>query len=273
MRLVWTTDPHLNHVPVGAWERWLEILSSLGPDAVVVTGDISEGEDVAFQLQRLAGSVDVPIHFVLGNHDFYQSSIARTRQRIVELCREHPLLNYLTDSAALDCGADTFLIGEDGWGDAVEGDYDGSIVHLNDFRLIDDFRLVDPSRWKTLLREQGEASAERLAEKLSRLPDSARHVLVATHVPPFREACWYEGRTTDDHWAPFFVCGSVGRTLRRASESRPACQFTVLCGHTHHGGVAELTANLKVHTGSAEYGHPAAQGWIEAGDELRVIVP
>ena len=271
MRFVWTTDPHLNHVPLGPWERWLEILHSLAPDALILTGDISEGEDVAFQLQRLAEAVAVPVHFVLGNHDFYQSSIGGTRRRIVELGREHRLLNYLTDSAAVDCGTGIYLVGDDGWGDAVEGDYEGSIVQLNDFRLIEDFRQSDPRRWKTLLQQQGEASAARLEEKLRQLPASARHVIVATHVPPFREACWYEGRTTDDHWAPFFVCGSVGRVLRSASEARPECHFTVLCGHTHHGGVAELAANLTVYTGAAEYGHPAAQGWIEAAGELRVL--
>jgi hypothetical protein len=92
-------------------------------------------------------------------------------------------------------------------------------------------------------------------------------VLVATHVPPCREACWYEGKTTDDNWAPFFVCGAVGRILRSASESRPDCQFTVLCGHTHNAGVANITANLIVYTGAADYGRPDIEGLVTIAAE------
>jgi hypothetical protein len=87
--------------------------------------------------------------------------------------------------------------------------------------------------------------------------------LIATHVPPFCESCWYEGKTTDDNWAPFFVCGSVGRVLQQTSQVRPQSMFTVLCGHTHHEGVATMRDNLVVYTGAAEYGSPEVEGTID----------
>ncbi len=266
MRLVWTTDPHLNHVPVQAWERWIDAIASRGPDGVVITGDISEGDDVVFQLNRIAQMLTVPIYFVLGNHDFYQSSIGTTRQSVIAASRENPLLHYLTDSSAIELDEQVLLVGEDGWGDAVEGDYEGSPIRLNDFHLIEDFRRNDPYRWKRQLQELGAESAQRLGAKLQAIPDDTREVLVLTHVPPYRDACWYEGKTTDDDWAPFFVCGQVGRVLQQASQSRSECRFTVLCGHTHHAGIAIMAPNLSVHTGAADYGHPDVEGMIMIQD-------
>jgi len=50
--------------------------------------------------------------------------------------------------------------------------------------------------------------------------------------------------------------------LRLANEN-PNRQITVLCGHTHSGGEAQLASNLKVLTGEAVYGYPEIQGVIE----------
>ncbi|KAA5547050.1 metallophosphoesterase [Roseiconus nitratireducens] len=256
MRLVWTTDLHLNHVRMTAWDRWAEEVLSSNPDAILITGDISEADDVIFQLHRMAESFPVQIFFVLGNHDFYASSIAATRQRVVSAVRDTASLVYLTDCRPVPLGDGSYLVGEDGWGDGTEGDYLNSPVRLNDFRLIAEFQNSDPSDWPSLMKREGAQSADRLSVKLDALPDDAKHILVATHVPPFREACWYEGQTTDDAWAPFFVCGQIGRVLRQFAQRHPERELTVLCGHTHHGGTAQIEPNLRVHTGAAEYGCP-----------------
>jgi 3',5'-cyclic-AMP phosphodiesterase len=238
-----------------------EILNCQG-DGLVITGDISEGDDVVFELRRLAEAVNQPIFFVLGNHDFYQSSIALTRQRVMEICREHPLLTYLTDAQPICLSDGCYLVGDDGWGDATIGDYDRSPIQLNDFRLIADFHGFPSQTWKTRLQHEGQACAERLEQKLKQLPDDASQVLVITHVPPYRESCWYEGRTTDDLWAPFFVCGAVGDVLQEFAISRPDIQITTLCGHTHHAGIAQVSSNHCVYTGAAEYGVPRVESVV-----------
>ncbi|PAY20433.1 phosphoglycerate mutase [Rhodopirellula sp. SM50] len=263
MRLVWTSDLHLNHVNLRAWDAWVAQISRCGADALVVTGDISEAEDVVFQLRRMAESISLPIYFVLGNHDFYGSSIGATRRDVASVTRDLPSLCYLTDASTIELTPGHYLVGEDGWGDGTEGDYENSPVRLNDFVAIEDFRQVDPISWPRLLREQGAQSADRLRQKLLALPESARGVTVATHVPPFRESCWYEGRTTDDLWAPFFVCGQVGAVLKQFAVENPAIEITVLCGHTHHAGTAEMAANLVVHTAAAEYGAPRVERVLE----------
>ena len=84
-------------------------------------------------------------------------------------------------------------------------------------------------------------------------------VLVLTHVPPFPEAAWHEGRPSGDDFLPFFSCKAVGDLLLGAAAAHPRVEFTVYCGHTHGGGVTQPAENLTVHTGAAEYGKPTHQ--------------
>jgi hypothetical protein len=79
---------------------------------------------------------------------------------------------------------------------------------------------------------------------------------VLTHVPPFRDACWHEGRISDDDWAPHFTCHAAGQAILDVLRSHPDRQITVLCGHTHGRGIARLGSNLQVITGGAVYGKP-----------------
>ncbi len=267
MRLGWITDPHLNHCSLAAWDRFVAQVRQRDCDAVVISGDISEGEDVMFQLRRMADAFAVPIYFVLGNHDFYFSSLQRTLRSIREGVAADPRLHYLPDLPPVQLAPGVVMIGEDGWGDGTEGDYARSKVRLNDFQLIDDFRQAAPPQWPSMLAELGRQAAMRLSKQLEVALRASQQVLVVTHVPPYREACWYQGRTTDDHWAPFFVCGQTGAVLRQAAQQRPTAKLEVICGHTHHGGVAEIRGNLTVTTAGAEYGDPALASVIECGPE------
>ncbi len=268
MRFAWITDPHLNHVPASLRERWLESIRVQRCEAILISGDVAESHDLTLRLRDVAESLAIPVYFVLGNHDFYGSSIGATVAKVIHACREHEQVHYLTDLSPIPIGDERgkpiYLLGEDGWGDAAEGDYERSYVRLNDFQQIEDFAKSNHQDWKRQLGELGAESAERLRSKLDDLPDGAADVLIITHVPPFRDACWYEGHTTDDDWAPFFVCGQVGRVLRDFARQRRDCDFTVLCGHTHHGGVANIESNLTVYTGGATYGEPSIVGVINA---------
>lgn len=265
MRLAWITDPHLNHCDLANWDRLVGRVRDGGYAAVLISGDISEGEDVVFELRRLADALGLPIHFVLGNHDFYHSSIALARAAVIAASRAHPLLDYLTDSEPLTIADSVALIGEDGWGDATVGDFENSPLRLQDFLMIEDFQTARTTDWKSILIRLGQDASARLREKLEAALATHDRVLVATHVPPFRQACWYQGRTTDDFWAPFFVCGQVGEVLERAAEQHPQKQIEVLCGHTHSGGVARITDNLTVTTAGARYGSPDIAATIVVG--------
>jgi hypothetical protein len=88
-------------------------------------------------------------------------------------------------------------------------------------------------------------------------------VVLLTHVPSFREACWHEGRISDDEWLPHMTCRAVGDVLLEIMRQHRDRQLTVLCGRTHSPGEARPLGNLPVFTGGAVYGRPAVERILE----------
>ena len=217
-------------------------------------------------ISAIDNALQRPVYFVLGNHDFYRGSIAGVRESVRQLCAVCPNLHYLPDAGVVRLTEETCLIGHDGWGDGRHGDYHGSDVLLNDFGLIGEFGGFDEdpnTRLAKLLALGDEAGAH--FRKV--LPDALkyRHVQVLTHVPPFRESCWHEGQISNDDWLPFFTCKAVGDALAEAMTAASNRTMTVLCGHTHGGGEAQVLPNLRVLTGGAVYGKPEVQQALEVG--------
>lgn len=71
VQLGWMTDIHLNFLAMPQIDAWLEIIGGDNPDILVITGDIGEAHTVADYLIRMVKRLDIPIYFVLGNHDYY----------------------------------------------------------------------------------------------------------------------------------------------------------------------------------------------------------
>lgn len=260
-RLAWLTDIHLNFLRRAGLTAFFESLPEV--DGFAITGDIGEAHDVAEHLRAFAELGLV--YFVFGNHDFYRGSIAGVRAEIRGLCRDVPSLRWMPDAGVVPLTETTCLVGHDGWGDGRLGDYQGSDVMLNDFVLIGEFDGFYESKAQRLakLHALGDEAA---AHFRAILPDALarfQHVIVLTHVPPFREACWHEGKVSDDNWLPFFACKAVGDALREAMAAAPDRQMTVLCGHTHGSGEAQILPNLCVLTGGAVYGKPGVQRVLE----------
>lgn len=273
MRLAWATDIHLNFVDEAEARRLCE--AARGCAGLVLTGDIAEADDVERWLCFLQAELGAPVWFVLGNHDFYQGSISAVRARAQALCERQPDLYWMQPAGVVPLTPRTGMVGVDGWGDGVNGDYFGEPgVMLNDFIRIQELReaaMGDPPPGKVInkvalrrrLMALGEEAAAALEPPLHEALVRFEQVLVLTHVPPFTEACWHEGRISDPAWLPHFTCAAVGRVLRAAAERWPARRIQVLCGHTHGEGVAQLRDNLIVRTGGAEYRRPRLAGVVE----------
>ena len=103
------------------------------------------------------------------------------------------------------------------------------------------------------------------------LPDDTRSVIVLTHVPPFREACWYQGHTTDDHWAPFFVCGEVGQAclLRPASDptANSPCSVVTRTMAASRGITLRIWSSTP---GPPTMASRSSRGWFEVGRQVGV---
>ncbi len=257
--LAWATDIHLDFVSAREVSALAEELARTGPDGVVLSGDLSSAPTLVEHLEALADQLARPIYFVLGNHDYYGGSIAGVRARMRELTATSRWLRWLPACGVIDLGGGWSLVGHDGWGDARAGDVHGSQVYLNDWRAIGELAgLPRPDRIAALQALGDEAAAHLRATVPVALAQTSR-LLVVTHVPPFADACWHEGRRSAPDWLPWFTGVAAGEVLAAELAARPACRALVVCGHTHGSGAVDVLPNLRVLTGGARYGAPAAQ--------------
>ncbi len=273
-RLAWLTDIHLNFVSPDNVAVLVHQVQQGYPDAVFVGGDIGEADSFAGFLRRLVALLELPIYFVLGNHDFYHGSITAVREAARSLHRDSTQLHWLPDADVIHLTDEATLVGHGGWGDGRIGNFLQSDVLLNDYALIQELRqlhrpdAVSPESILTpklleKLRSLGDEAAEHLREVIPKALEESGHVIVLTHVPPFQEACWHQGQISDKNWAPHFTCQAVGDVLEEFMKLYPNRRMTVLCGHTHSSGQAQILANLEVLTGGAEYGQPRVQQILE----------
>lgn len=259
MRLAWLTDIHFNFLRPGEADAFFATILEHRPDALLITGDVGEAQSVVPYLAQIDDAIQRPIYFVLGNHDFYGGSIAGVRQAVVALAKERPNLHYLTALDVVELNSRVGLVGDDGWADARLGKYEHSYVMMNDYRLIAELApYTKQSRWP-VLQKLGDEAAEHVRGALRHALQQFDQVILATHVPPLREACWHEGQLSDDEWAPHFTCKAMGDAILQTMAAHPQKHLTVYCGHTHSPGICHPLPNVIIHTGGAKYGHPALQ--------------
>jgi predicted phosphohydrolase len=264
MRLAWATDIHLEFLTPPALTSFCVALASSSAEAFLLSGDISQARGLAKHLRILERTLERPIYFVLGNHDFYHGRIAEVREQVKEISRISSYLRWLPASGAVGLTPSTGLVGHDGWADGRLGNYATSPVLLNDYRLIEDFVGLDAPARLHLLNRLGDEAAEYLRREMEGALERWERLIVLTHVPPFAEAAWYQGRRSDDDWLPHFSSYAVGQALTEAAAHRPDREIRVFCGHTHSGGVVDVLPNLRVTTGAAQYGAPVIQAeWDE----------
>ncbi len=264
MRATWLTDIHLNFLRPLALQAFYDRVRQEDPDILLVTGDIAEGDTVLRYLDELAGIA--PIYFVLGNHDYYKSSIATVRAAMQRLDER---MTWLPAHDPLQLTARVVLLGADGWGDARCGDLDSSVL-LSDWQAIDEFKRLkgDRTARNELLQRLGGNEARALRDRLSRASTSAPEMLVLTHVPPFPESCIYDDEQSEPGYLPWFTCIATGEVLADHARAHPEQRITVLCGHSHGRGTFSPLPNLEGRTGGWPrgidgYGNPVVQATLE----------
>lgn len=277
-RLVWATDVHLEFANTDERQRFAKKIVAAKPDALMLTGDIANAKRIEFHLKELQEQIGVPIYFNLGNHDFYGGSIDGVRAWASEITkRPDSKLLWIEEVVSVPLSKTHCLIGIDGWGDGILGKPDRSNVLLNDWQAIDEFAkhscMVNYGHRNRLLKKLGKEAAEKLRPVLAQALSQFDHVLLMTHVPPWKEATWHEGKHSDDAWLPWFSCKAVGDVIVEVSNEHPAKQVTVFCGHTHGFGHSQINNRVDVYTGGAQYRHPEVQYTFEIEDGKLTKLP
>jgi 3',5'-cyclic-AMP phosphodiesterase len=264
MKLAWLTDLHLNFLTKERAFGFFDEVNGCGADAVLISGDIASARSLGWSLREMHARIQQPIYFVLGNHDFYHSSFARVRATVPVWLSELPRMTWLTNAGICQLTPETALIGHDGWADGRFGDFFASTLELNDYYVIEDFAVLSSKAQRLdLLHQLGDAAAAYFGTTLPAALEYYAHVIVLTHVPPFREAAWHGDRPSDDNGLPHFASQAAGVAIRAAAQQYPRRQITVLCGHTHSPCDVQILPNLRVIAGEAEYELPAIQRLLE----------
>jgi predicted phosphohydrolase len=255
----WMSDIHLDMVEEGVFSELLQDIVQSDAEGIWLTGDIATGRDVCSWIRKIQLGTGLPVYFVLGNHDYYHSSLYDVNRKVAQLHDEMEDVHWM-DRTSIQKISDRgdVLIGVGGWGDARAGSFIDTPIRINDHRLIEEFSNVSREILKERLQKKGQEMATLLHTKLVDCLD-AECIWVLTHVPPFTEACWYKGKSGDPNWTPDFVCISVGEVLEEFAEKNPSKKIRVLCGHGHNRGIVQKSPNLVVYTAAAEYGKPSVE--------------
>jgi len=263
MQAAWLTDIHLNFLKQDQINNFLHTLLKEPVDCFFMSGDIGEADSIIDYLKQVELVLDRPFYFVLGNHDFYNGSIKTVRSVVSDFVKTSDKLVWLNEVDYVSLTEETALIGHDSWADGRLGNFFRSSVELNDFHLIEELKLLDRDGRLKVMQELANEAVEHFKKVLPQALKYHQHIIVLTHVPPFKKACWHQGQISGDDWLPFFSCESVGDVLKSIMEQHPACEMTVFCGHTHSSGECQILPNLKVLTGKAKYGSPEIQKYME----------
>lgn len=262
-KIAFLSDIHLNFLKEQQTIEFVTILKNSGVDAFVISGDIGDKSTLQYDLNLLEQQLQSPIYFVLGNHDFYGSSIAETRKNITKQCKSSVYLRYLSNTSYDMLDPTTAILGHDCWYDGGYGDAKNSTMLLNDWRFIEEFASVNALSNKTkrleLMQKLTQESIEHLFLNIKAATRYAKKIIVVSHPPPFVEVTQYNGNPSSNDSLPWFACRALGDMLKSAAISYPNIQFLSLSGHTHSGTKAQIMNNLQSCVAHAVYTKPEIQ--------------
>jgi len=266
-RYAWATDIHLDFL-ANRPEQLIQFAESLvkgDPTGVLLTGDISTAKGLILHLSAIEKIVQRPVYFVLGNHDYYGSSIEQVRKQMKELTNVSPFLRYMPLMPYYALTPSTAVIGHDAWYDANCGDWKRSTFGMVDWTAIHEFKQVNKDKAKIveLARQLAVEGVNHVQEGIKKAVRYHKNIVILTHYPPFAETHIHEGRVGDDRAQPWFTNKMMGDMLLQAAAAFPNHTFTLLAGHTHGKFTGKIKENLIVNVGAAEYYNPQLQGLIE----------
>lgn len=251
IKSLWVADLHLDHMGVEDYGKTMRAFQEAQADVCILGGDIGTARNFEFFLRQLSERCPkTQFYFVLGNHDFWYSTIGGAQSMAKYL--RIPNVTYMTAlTEAVTLGEGIQLVGVDGWYDYRYGDA-SKAVKLNDEYTI---LLHDRSDVIGYAQQFVEQQVARLKEQLSTVRADTKLLNVVTHVPPFAEMCRYNGSPSDDAHLPVFSCKAIGDTLREWAFAHPDTYVHVFSGHTHESGWAVFgSGNGFAHCATRLYG-------------------
>lgn len=266
----WVTDCHLDHIDND--KSLIDFSTSLltsEPEALFFTGDISNSKRLVYHLSAVESIVQRPIYYVLGNHDYYGSSVDEVRKSMNNVVNNSQHLKYMSNVSFLSLTKKTAIIGHDCWYDAQNGNPYVNKFTMNDWRQIKDFVYASNNNINNIdgiIKCARKLAHDGMLHLHNGIKNAVRYhsnIVILTHVPPFEESHIYNGQQGNYVYSPWYTSKLTGDLLLQASNAYPNVNFLVLCGHTHNSWSGKIRNNLHVRVGAAEYGKPSLCELIE----------
>jgi predicted phosphohydrolase len=265
-QVLWGTDLHLNFLDdadinsfLTGYKRLIEENESKGIEtsSVIITGDSSEAQQLVSHLSMIQNTLELPVYFVCGNHDYWGSSFKTMRDNLIAL-PDDLKIKWMGSTDYVPLFESHALVGHDGWYDAVLGDWRSSQFMMNDWIRIAEFIHRRGDSLISNFRELSLESALHVVAGANKaIQDGFKQIVVITHIPPFADVAAFRGRPTEPSALPWYTSGLMGDKLMNLANENPDIEFTVLAGHTHENMSKKMLPNLIVHVGGAKYGSPA----------------
>ena len=251
-KFLWFTDTHLNLAALGAKFDFYLKIEKEKPDGVFLTGDISNGSNTINDLKYLARNVEVPIYFVLGNHDYFYNSIDGMNDKIRLLCKEYPNLIWMTESNPIALNNEVSIIGTEGWYDAMVGD-PKYIKYTFDWFMISNIRKLPSMKDRIeAFRKLADVSCNIIEKQLNKaLDDGYKTIYMLTHFPPWVEATRDVGTIMEKFWLPYNTNLRLGKLIESIMKDRNKINLFILCGHSHCPLSIRVTRNINCQVGKA----------------------
>lgn len=265
--IAWASDTHFNLTTENKIKKFCkDIIFEDECIGLILTGDIAESDSVLKHLVELYSQIQIPIYFVLGNHDYYKSSIKTVTQEL--MAKLPPNIHWLTTIDYIPISEDICLVGNENWWDGRSGSLESlglldGIIMAPDYMLIEDIAWLSKEQRFEKLRELADKATQQIISKLLSAFEKFNEVILCVHVPPFEESCEHNGTRMTDNWLPHFNHKALGDSLLEFMSTRKEKKLTVLAGHTHESTVYKPLKNLTVKVANASYFVPTVHKFIK----------
>lgn len=239
-RLMVLTDPHFEGAEdKKAYWRLIETVALFHrADCIAICGDFVGGNGTLDFLRELDSISNIPYYFVLGNHDYWDSSIKETE----ELAKNCPEIakHYLNYSGPIQLNQNTSLCGVSGFYDGGYGEWFFNTFQINDLKKISELIAVKSQREYLLqvIQEHTRNQIALLKEQWGKVTSQFKNdhkIITLSHVPPFPHLCYYNNQRQDNQALPYFCSKFLGEAFLDLQEIlNPSYSLLGLFGHTHN---------------------------------------
>lgn len=252
-KYVWYTDTHLNWALPWNKIRFVNRIKEENPAGVFLTGDISHGISIKWDLEYLAKHLDIPIYFVLGNHDYHYRKMESVHNDVTKLVYKYSNLFWLTKAPVISLNHKTALIGVEGWYDARVGDPKYLKYTLDSWVMPDFRKLPNAEARLEKFRELAYNSTIFIKNQLELALQNHKTVYLLTHYPPWKQATRDEGTFMEKFWLPYNTNIIMGNIIEEVMSNYKKKKVIVLAGHTHTDSWIHISKKIECKVNKAKY--------------------